>query len=96
MDEAIIDVALDLNPPPSECSVQPGVREDMLTDNRDKVPAPSGVPHDPPTTNQRSEEQRSERVKALRLSIASGTYQVDTADLALCILRNITHYLESR
>lgn len=94
MEEAIVDVALDLNRLPSETAFQTGVREDMLTDNRDQAQflanaqrdsqASRGWPHD-----------RAARIEALRLSIASGTYQVDSVDLAQCILRNSTRFLET-
>lgn len=93
MEEAIIDVALDLNPPPSECSIQSGVQEAMLTDNRDSVQSPAGAHHG---QDHQWSQERLDRVEALRLSIASGTYQVDTTELALCILRNATHFLETR
>ena len=94
MEEAIVDVALDLNLLPAEETLQPGIQEDMLTDNRDQAPflanaqrdsqASRGWPHD-----------RAARIEALRLSIASGTYQIDSAELAQCILRNSTRFLET-
>jgi anti-sigma28 factor (negative regulator of flagellin synthesis) len=91
MEEAVGDVALDLNPPPSECVTQPGVQEDFLTDNRDQIQLPASAQSD---NARQCSSGRAERVEALRLCIASGTYQVDTTELALCILRNATHLLE--
>jgi hypothetical protein len=89
MEEAMVEVALDLNPPPSGCLIQPGVQGDILTNNRDQVQKGYEATH-------RWPRNRGAQVEALRLSIASGTYQVDTTELALCILRNSTHFLESR
>jgi flagellar biosynthesis anti-sigma factor FlgM len=94
MEEAIVDVALDLNPPPSECLLQPGVQEDMFTDNRDQIQLSSSAQRGQEASRPRPED-RAARVEALRLSIASGMYQVDTAELASCILRNVTHFLET-
>lgn len=95
MEEAIVDVALDLNLPPSECFIQIGVQEDMLTDNRDQVQLPSHVQKGY-EASRRWPQDRAARVETLRQSIASGTYHVDTAELALCVWRNTTHFLETR
>ena len=95
MEEAIADIALDLKPPPSECSFQPEVQEDMLTDNRDQAQLPCGGQKGSEASDLWP-QNRSVRVEALHLSIASGTYRVDTAELALCILHNTTHFLETR
>ena len=95
MEEAIVDVALDLNPPPSEYLFQPGVQEDMLTDNRDQIQLPFNVQNSQEASRPWL-ENRTDRVEALRRSIASGTYQIDTPELASCILRNVTHFLETR
>jgi anti-sigma28 factor (negative regulator of flagellin synthesis) len=91
MEEAVGDVALDPNPPPSECVTQPGVQEDILTDNRDQIQLPTGAQ---PDNAWHCSPSRAERIEALRLCIASGTYQVDTTELAVCILHNATHLLE--
>jgi anti-sigma28 factor (negative regulator of flagellin synthesis) len=93
MEEAIGDVSLDLKPPPSECCFQPGVQEDMVTDNRDQAQLPLGVQEE---ASRLWLLNRAAQIEALRLSIVSGTYQVDTAELALCILYNTTHFLETR
>ena len=95
MEEAIGDIALDLKPPPSECSIQPGVQEDMLTDNRDQAQLSPGVQNGSEASALWS-QNRADRVEALQVSVASGTYRVDTAELALCILYNTTHFLETR
>jgi hypothetical protein len=94
MEEAIVDVALDLDLLRSETAFQMGVFEDMLTDNRDQAQ---------PLANAQRENQashsglhdRAARIEALRLSIVSGVYQVDSAELARCILRNSTRFLET-
>jgi anti-sigma28 factor (negative regulator of flagellin synthesis) len=94
MEEATVDVALNLNPSLSESSVQSGVQGNMPTDNRDMVQLPSRAQKGSEASDLWP-RNRVDRVEALRLSIASGTYQVDTAELALCILRNSTHFLET-
>ncbi|HEY1352854.1 MAG TPA: flagellar biosynthesis anti-sigma factor FlgM [Ktedonobacteraceae bacterium] len=94
MEEAIVDVALDLDLLRSETAFQMGVFEDMLTDNRDQAQ---------PLANAQRENQashsgphdRAARIEALRLSIVSGVYQVDSAELARYILRNSTRFLET-
>lgn len=95
MEEAIVDVALDLHLPPSECPIQPGVQKNMLTDNRDQVQLPPHVQKGYEATRHWP-QNRAARVETLRLNIADGTYQIDTVELALCILRNSTHFLETR
>ena len=94
MEEAIVDVALDLNLLPSETAFQTGVREDRLTDNRDQAQFLANVQRDSQASRGRPHD-RAARIEALRLSIASGTYQVDSAELAQCILRNSTRFLET-
>ncbi|HET8845107.1 MAG TPA: flagellar biosynthesis anti-sigma factor FlgM [Ktedonobacteraceae bacterium] len=95
MEEAIVDVAVDLNMPPAGNIRQPEVQEITLTNNRDVVQFPSGaqtgVEEDDPALR-----NRAARVEALRLNIAAGTYQIDNAELALCLLRNSTRFLETR
>lgn len=95
MEKAIVDIALDLKPPPPEYSIQLGVQEDMLTDNRDQAQLLPGVQKGY-EASRLWYQNHALRVEALRLSVASGTYQVDTAELALCILYNTTHFLETR
>lgn len=94
MEEAIVDVALDLDLLRSETAFQMGVYEDMLTDNRDQAQPLAHEQRD----NQASRSwprNRAARIEALRLSIASGAYQIDSAELARCILRNSTRFLET-
>jgi len=95
MEEAIVDVALDLNLLPAERSVQPGGHEDMFTDNQDQDQLLAGVQQGYPASR-RWPQNRAAWVETLRLSVAAGTYQVDSAQLALCILRNSTRFLETR
>ncbi len=95
MEEALVDIARNPNPPLSECCVQPGVQKDMLTDNRDQIQLPSRTQNGSGAADHRV-QSHADRVEALRLSIASGTYQIDVAELALCIWRNTTHFLETR
>lgn len=95
MEEAIGDIALDLKPPPSERSIRLGVQEDMLTDNRDQAQFSHGAQKGS-EASALWPQNRADRVEALQLSVASGTYHVDTAELALCILYNTTHFLETR
>lgn len=94
MEEAIVDVALDLNLLPSEAAPQTEAPEDMFTDNRDQAQ---------PLANRQKGRQasrswphnRAARVESLRLSISNGVYQIDSAELAQCILRNSTRFLET-
>ena len=95
MEEAIADIALDHKPPPSEGSIQSGVQGDMLTDNQDQAQLPPNAPKGSEASRLWF-QKRTVRVEALHLGIASGTYQVDTAELARCILHNTTHFLETR
>lgn len=94
MEEAIVDVALDLTLPLSECCVQPGAQGDMLTDNRDQGQLPSRAQKGSEVPDHWP-QNRTARVEALRLSIAAGTYHIDMSDLARCIMRNSTHFLET-
>ena len=116
MEEAIVEVALDLNQPPPEKSSQPEAQQDRRSDRRDQTPflAPvSQVEHvSSPVWSQaqlsscpseRSLEldsswshERAARVEALRQCVASGTYVIDSAELAGCILRNSTRFAETR
>lgn len=94
MEEAIVDVALNLNLLPSEIAFQTEVHEDMLTDNRDQAQLLANAQRD------RQDPRiwphnRAARIEALRLSIASGTYQIDSAELARYIARNSTRFLET-
>lgn len=94
MEEAIVDVALDLNLLPPETAFRAGVHEDMLTDNRDQAQLLANAQRD----SQASRiwpHNRAARIETLRLSIASGTYRIDSAELAQCILRNSTRFLET-
>jgi anti-sigma28 factor (negative regulator of flagellin synthesis) len=93
MDEAIVDVALDLNLSASEPTLQAGVQEDMLTNNRDQAQLLAHVQQSSLAAN-RWPQNRAARVEALRLSVANGSYQVDSAELAHCILRNTTRFSE--
>jgi anti-sigma28 factor (negative regulator of flagellin synthesis) len=93
MEEAIVDVELDLNLLPSEPPVQSGDQESMFTDRQDlfltDAQQSSQAPHS-------WLQDRAARVENLRLSVAAGTYRIDSARIALCILRNSTHFLETR
>ena len=94
MEEAIVDVALDLNLPPSEEHFQPGVQEDMLTDNRDQAQHLAQVQKGSQASC-RWPQDRAAWVETLRLSIANGAYHVDSAELAQCIVRNSTRFVET-
>jgi anti-sigma28 factor (negative regulator of flagellin synthesis) len=94
MEEAIVDVALNLDLLRSETAFQMGVYKDMLTDNRDQAQLLANAQRE----NQASHSwphNRAARIEALRLSIASGAYQIDSAELARCIVRNSTRFLET-
>lgn len=94
MEEAIVDVALDLNLLPSEASLQEGAHEDMFTDNRDQAQFLANTQKG--SQDSRGWPQnRAAWVEALRLSIASGSYRIDSAELAQCIVRNSTRFLET-
>jgi hypothetical protein len=94
MEEAIVDVALDLDLLRSETAFQMGVYEDMLTDNRDQAQLLANTQRESQASN-RWPHNRAARIEALRLSIASGAYQIDSTELAWCILRNSTRFLET-
>ncbi len=94
MEEAIVDVALDLNLLPAEEMLQPGIQEDMLTDNRDQAQHLAHVHKDSQASCRRPQD-RAARVENLRLSIANGAYHVDSAELAQCIMRNSTRFVET-
>lgn len=94
MEEAIVDVALDLNLLQSEGALQAETQKDMRTENRDQTQLLANVPKGS-QASRRWPENRAVRVETLRLSIASGTYHVDSTELAQCILRNSTRFLET-
>lgn len=94
MEEAIVDVALDLNLLPSEVDLQAGAREDMLTDNRDQAQLLANAQKGS-QASRGWPQNRAARIEALRLSIASGIYRIDSTELAQCILRNSTRFLEA-
>jgi anti-sigma28 factor (negative regulator of flagellin synthesis) len=95
MEEAIVDVTPDLNLPPYERPVQSGDQENMLTDNQDQTQLLASDQKGLEASSQCS-ERRATLVESLRLSVAAGTYHIDSAELALCILHNSTHFLETR
>jgi len=95
MEEAIVDVALDLNSLSSECSIQMRDQEGMFTNNPDQAQFLPDTQQGYQTSNCWP-QNRADRVENLRLSVAAGTYRIDSARLALCILRNSTHFLETR
>jgi anti-sigma28 factor (negative regulator of flagellin synthesis) len=94
MEEAIVDVALDLNLLPAEEHLQPEAQEDMLTDNRDQAQHLAHV-QESSQASCRWPQDRAARVETLRLSIANGAYHVDSAELAECIVRNSTRFVET-
>ena len=93
MEEAMVDSVPDLNLLPSESALQARVQEDMLMDNQDQAQSLASVQkqaaHCWP-------QNRAARIEALRLSIATGAYRIDSAELAQCVLRNFTRFLEAR
>jgi len=94
MEEAIVDVALDRNLLPPEATLQAEVQEDSCTNKRDQAQLLTTVQNSG-SVSHRWPQSRAARVEALRLSVADGTYQVDSAELAECILRNSTRFLET-
>jgi anti-sigma28 factor (negative regulator of flagellin synthesis) len=116
MEEAIVDVALDLNLPPAENRSQQGAQQGMCSDHQDQAQLLASVPpveqvstplwsqeqpaSCPPERNQELagswSHQRAARVEALRQCVANGTYLVDSSELALCLLRNSTRFVETR
>ncbi|HEX7736032.1 MAG TPA: flagellar biosynthesis anti-sigma factor FlgM [Ktedonobacteraceae bacterium] len=115
MEEAIVDVALDLNLLPAEHIPQQEAQQDRRTDHRDQAQLLASVPQvdqvssplwsEEPSSDDFPERpqglvsswsrNRSARVEALRQCVANGTYQIDSAELALCILRNSTRFVET-
>jgi len=95
MEEALVDSALDLNLPPSEYAVQAGVQGDMHTDTRDQAQLLASVQKGL-LASRRWPQNRAARVETLRQRVASGVYQVDSAELAQSIWRNSTRFLETR
>jgi hypothetical protein len=116
MEEAIVDVALDLNLHLSEGDTQEECQQCTRTDHRDQaqllatvpqaeqifpVPGEDGTQHAsalPPGNDELSvlrPQERAARVEALRECVANGTYVVDSAELARCLLRNATRFVET-
>jgi len=132
MEEAIVDVALDLNLQPAEPTPQEEVQQGMRTDHRDQAQLLATVPQveQAPSASSEDEKQQSSclatqdqevsaplwqgdmperdqavvslrpqdraaRVETLRECIANGTYSVDSVELARCIVRNATRFVET-
>jgi anti-sigma28 factor (negative regulator of flagellin synthesis) len=132
MEEAIVDVALDLNLQPAESTSQEEAQQGMRTDHRDQAQLLATVPQveQAPSVPSGDEKQQSSclstqdqevsapfwqgdmserneaveslrpqdraaRVENLRECIANGTYSVDSVELARCILRNATRFVET-
>ncbi|HEY0752392.1 MAG TPA: flagellar biosynthesis anti-sigma factor FlgM [Ktedonobacteraceae bacterium] len=115
MEEAIVDVALDLSLLPAQPTDQTEAQQNMRTDHGDQAQLLAIVPQveqassliwhqerpsgNSPERNQSLEgpglRNRAARVEALRQCVANGAYQVDSAELALCILRNSTRFIET-
>ncbi len=94
MEEAIVDSMLDLNLPPVNCAEQLGVQGEMSTER--------GKSADRLTSTQKSGQEtghwsqsRTERVEILWQRVSSGTYHVDSTELAQCIWHNSTRFLET-
>jgi len=116
MEEAIVDVALDLNRSPSENCSQKEIQRDTCSTQRDQaqflatvplveqVSSPlwsqeqltSGSPERSQELDSSWSHERAARVEALRQCVANGTYLVDSSELAFCILRNSTRFVEAR
>lgn len=115
MEEAIVDVALDLNLPPARSAPPGEAAQEIRTDHRDQAQLLATVPQVESASPQtwqpepdsgelpdRFEESaglrlqnRAARVEMLRQRVVSGTYQVDSAELARCIARNATRFMET-
>jgi len=132
MEEAIVDVALDLNLQPAESTSQEEAQQGMRTDHRDQAQLLATVPQveQAPSVSSGDEKQQSSclplqdqevsaplwqgdmperkqavislwpqdraaRVETLRECIANGTYSIDSVELARCILRNATRFVET-
>ena len=114
MEEAIVDVALDLHLPGRD--TQEGGQQGTHTDHRDQAQLLAPAPQSEPVSSasdedgkqhasalpQRNEglpdlwpEERAARVEALRERVANGTYVIDSAELARCLLRNATRFVET-
>ncbi len=109
MEEAIVDVALDLNLLPAGHHPSGDAQQDRRIDQRDQAQLLATVPH----TGQASPAQvelpldqqqetsptwvrnRAARIENLRQCVADGSYHVDIADLTHCILRNSTRFVET-
>lgn|SRR5690242_10085382 len=94
MEEAIVDVALDLNRLPSGAEPQAGVSGEMCTDNRDQAQLLTNMQKGS-QASRGWPQNRAAWVEALRLSVVSGSYRIDSAELAQCIVRNSTRFLET-
>lgn len=94
MEEATVDVALDPHLVPSERALQANVQTEVSMDNRDQARFLASIQKGRQTTR-RWLQSRAARVESLRQSVASGNYQTDNAGLALCLLRNSTHFFET-
>lgn len=116
MEEAIVDVALDLNLLPPEHIHQQEAQQGIRTDHRDQAqllatvlqaeqactPSPGSAkqlircsPRPEREWASSRSQNRAARVETLRQCVANGSYHVDNAELARCILRNSTRFVET-
>lgn len=94
MEEAIIDSALDLNPPPVDCSAQLGVQGEMVMERENPAGLRLSTQKSDPQTGHQF-QGRTDRVEILRQCVSSGSYHVDSTELAQCIWHNSTRFLET-
>lgn len=94
MEEAIVDVALNPDLLPGEVSLPLEAQEDRYTDKQDQAQLLANAQNSSPASH-RWPQTRAARVEALRVSLANGTYRLDSAELAECLVRSSTRFVET-
>lgn len=94
MEEAIVDVTLAVNRPLPKTARRVVDQEDMFTDKQNQTQILANAQKSSPASHSWP-QNRVAWVETLRVSVVSGTYQVDSTELAQCLLRNSTRFLET-
>ncbi|MGH2478543.1 MAG: flagellar biosynthesis anti-sigma factor FlgM [Ktedonobacteraceae bacterium] len=89
-----MDSTFDLNLPPADCSPQLGVQGEMFTERGNQAEILTSMQKSCQATDNWP-QNRAERVEILRQRVISGTYRVDSTELAQCIWHNSTRFLET-
>lgn len=73
----------------------PQIEQVSSASDEDGKQQASDLPHKNTGLPDRWPEERAARVEALRACVANGTYVIDSAELARCLLRNATRFVET-